>query len=224
MVRFKEFAGLVLMGTTIFLLSNLTDVYMIPTLIGLLGVGTAVWMLGNLSDLMSSKRRRWTVRFSSTCVFLLAGWIGYGMYTDRVDPDPATMVAWEPFDLEKMATALDDGKTVMIDFTANWCATCHLLERTTLNRKETVAKIKEKGIVAMKADWSVKNDTIKNALTALDRNAIPTLAIFSPNRPKEPIVLYDLWTQKNILDQLDLATSEKPVSETQQASLDSDLQ
>jgi suppressor for copper-sensitivity B len=223
MVRFKEFAGLILMGTTIFLLSSLTEIYMIPTLIGLFGVGTAVWMLGNLSDLMSSKRRRWTVRISSACVCVFAAWIGYGMYAAKAAPDEATMVAWQPFDLEEIAIALEDGKTVMIDFTANWCLTCHALEKATLNTKKTVDKINEKGVVAMKADWTVKNETIKNALTALDRNAIPTLAIFSPHRPKEPIVLYDLWTQQNILDQLDLVTSEKPPGEAQQASAATDV-
>lgn len=217
MIRFKEFAGLVLMGTTIFLLSSLTEVYMIPTLIGLFGVGTSVWMLGNLSNLMSSNTRRWTVRFSAMAVCLLAAWLGTSMYKSKTSPDAATMIAWEKFDIERIASALAEGKTVMIDFTANWCLTCHALEASTLNTKATVDKLSENDIVAMKADWTDGNETIGNALRALDRNAIPTLAIFSPSRPKEPIVLYDLWTQSNLLNQLDIATSEAVPPGTNQA-------
>lgn len=208
MIRFKQFAGFVMLGTTVFLLSILNEAYLIPTLVMLLGVGLGVWMIGNLYDLSSPPATRWKVRFAA--LFVAGVLSGYGNYLASTDET----LHWEPFSPGAVADALNSGKPVMVDFTADWCLTCKVVENTTLNTNSTRKVVDTHGFVTLKADWTDGSDEIREMLNRLGGDSIPTLAVFSPARPTEPIVLRDAWTQSALLEQLDtvVTENEKPVS------------
>jgi thiol-disulfide isomerase/thioredoxin len=40
---------------------------------------------------------------------------------------------WKPFSKELLVQLTREGKTVMVDFTAEWCANCKVLEKAVLN-------------------------------------------------------------------------------------------
>jgi thiol:disulfide interchange protein DsbD len=54
-----------------------------------------------------------------------------GVMTIATMPKAKAMVAFEPFTAEALAADLSQGRTAMIDFSADWCAPCHELERFT---------------------------------------------------------------------------------------------
>lgn len=114
MVRFKQIAGFIMLGTTVFLLSILKESYLIPTLVLLLGIGLGVWMIGNLYTLASPPATRWKVRFAALCTVGLIGGVGYQLASAE------EKIAWEPFTREAVAEAMRNGQPVMVDFTADW--------------------------------------------------------------------------------------------------------
>src|SRR5690606_26116401 len=61
MVRFKELAGLVLMGTVVFIITFLNETYTIPALVMLVGLALGLYMIGNLYDINSHIKRKATV-------------------------------------------------------------------------------------------------------------------------------------------------------------------
>ncbi|MDA0284906.1 MAG: thioredoxin family protein, partial [Planctomycetota bacterium] len=170
MIRFKQIAGFIMLGTTVFLLSILDEAYLIPTLVMLLGVGIGVWMIGNLYDLSSPPAMRRKVKILALC---LSGAIcGYGYQLASADEK----LHWEPFTSGAVAAALKDGRPVMVDFTADWCLTCKVVEKTTLNTDSTRSVVDAHRFVTLKADWTDGSDEIRNLLNRLGGDSIPTLA------------------------------------------------
>ena len=202
MIRFKQIAGFIMLGTTLFLLSILDEAYLIPTLVMLLGIGLGVWMTGNLYNLASPPATRWKVRFSALCIVGLIS--SYGYHLASADEK----LHWEPFTPAAVAEALKNGQPVMVDFTADWCLTCKVVEKATLNTDSTREVVDAHGFVTLKADWTDGSDEIRDLLNRLGGDSIPTLAVFSPARPTEPIVLRDAWSQSTLIEQLQTVVSE----------------
>jgi suppressor for copper-sensitivity B len=107
--------------------------------------------------------------------------------------------------MQELAKLTGEGKTVMLDFTADWCPTCKVLERTVLNTPETKSFIERNGIVPMVADLTSEPQEEIALLAKLQAKLIPVLAIFPAGRPNEPIVLRDAYTQKLLLEKLNEA-------------------
>lgn len=202
MITFKQIAGFIMMGTTVFLLSVLKDEYVMPVLVLLLGLSVGTWMIGNLYSLASPASTRWRVRFLALMVVGAISTYSYHLATDE------EKIEWQPFTPSAVQAALESGKPVMVDFTADWCLTCKVVERTTLDTDPTREVVDTHGIVTLKADWTDGSDEIRDLLNRLGGDSIPTLAVFSPARPKEPIVLRDAWTQSTLLEQLEAVVSE----------------
>ncbi len=213
MIRFKQIAGFIMLGTTVFLLSILDEAYLIPTLVMLLGVGIGVWMIGNLYDLSSTPATRWKMRFLSLCTVGVIS--GYGYHLASADEK----LHWEPFTPAAVAEALKNGQPVMVDFTADWCLTCKVVEKTTLNTDSTRDVVDTHRFVTLKADWTDGSDEIRDLLNRLGGDSIPTLAVFSPAKPTEPIVLRDAWSQSTLLEQLKTVVAENAQPTSPQASL-----
>ena len=87
--------------------------------------------------------------------------------------------SWVPFSKEKVAELRAQGRAVFIDFTATWCITCQVNKRIALNQQEVLKRFEELQIVRMKADWTVKDPAITEALAAFGRNGVP-LYVFYP--------------------------------------------
>ncbi|MBI1311738.1 hypothetical protein GC176_10635 [bacterium] len=202
MVRFKQFAGFVLLGTTVYLISILGHEYVLPTLILLLGLGLGVWMVGNLYHLGSPPALRWKVR--ALALVLTGGIAGFGYQLHEGGEE----LPWEPFSTDALAAALDDGRPVLVDFTADWCPNCKLVERISLNRKETREFVSRHNVKALKADYTGLSDEITEWLERFDSTSIPITAVFSPSRPTEPLLIRDVYTQSTLLEVLETAASE----------------
>lgn len=201
MILFKQIAGFVLIGTTIFLINPLAKKgLLVPALVLLLGIALGLWMVGNLYNLSSPPRRRWAIR--SLALVMTGGISSFAWYLTLEDK------MWQPFSEQAVVEALDDGRPVMVDFTADWCLTCKVVEKTTLTTEETRKLVAEHGIVTLKADWTDESDDIRRILNRLGADSIPVLAVFSPQRPSEPIVLRDLWTQATLHEEIDRVIDE----------------
>lgn len=108
---------------------------------------------------------------------------------------------WGAFSLEKLqALAVDQRKTVIVDFGASWCPNCHFLEKTVLQSDAVEQAIDASGVVTLFADYSDYPAEIRATLDSLRSQAVPVVAVFPGNDPYRPIVFRGGYTQQNILD------------------------
>ncbi|HVX10563.1 MAG TPA: thioredoxin family protein [Pirellulales bacterium] len=193
----KQVMGFVLLGTVVYLMTLVSTRYFIPTLTLLFGLWAGCWWIGRtpLYAELSAKLRAWGIGSTIAAAVGLFAFMWLGAPTSHKLP-------WQPFSVEELTRLTSEGKTVMLDFTADWCPTCKILERTVLNTEETKAFVERNGIVPMVADITSNPEEETALLAKLKAKFIPVLAIFPAGRPNEPIVLRDAYTQGTLFEKL----------------------
>ena len=178
-------------------------------LVLLIATAMLVWSLG-----LSGQARlvvgmialAWTTGF----VWLLAGQIASGRPERSVVVRDVDWQAWEPGRVEKL---LANGQPVFVDFTAAWCVTCQYNKKTVLQDPKVLADLAARGVVLLRADWTLRDPTITAALASLGRNGVPLYVLYL--RDAAPRVLSE------ILDATELrgALSQIPLTASRSTSL-----
>ena len=81
--------------------------------------------------------------------------------------------AWEPYRPEKVEAALEKGEKVLLNFTAKWCITCLVNEKSVLSGQDFARLAKKHKVRLFKADWTNRSPEISRALAAFGRSSIP---------------------------------------------------
>jgi thiol:disulfide interchange protein len=119
-------------------------------------------------------------------------------------------IRWVPFSEQRLNRLIEQDRTVMVDFTADWCLTCKALEATVLNTQEVRDSLREKGVVTLLADWTDGDPEISKMLESLaNSKQVPVLAIFPAGRPEDRIVLLGGYTKSTVLAKLEEAGPSK---------------
>jgi thiol:disulfide interchange protein len=167
-------------------------------MIGLLFTAIAGWALG-----------RWPARRGATfaAILLLAVAIVFPVWAARQPrPQPAAASSasgmWQPFSPVKLAQYRAQGKPVFVDFSAAWCLSCQVNERTVLDSTSMEQVFRAKGVVTMRADWTNHNDTITAALAQLGRSGVPTYALYPADAASAPVLLPEVLTRSIVADAL----------------------
>jgi thiol:disulfide interchange protein DsbD len=105
---------------------------------------------------------------------------------------------WKPWSEEAVAESRKAGRPVFVDFTASWCLSCQVNEALALNDGAVRKRFSELGVVALKADWSSRDEAIGRALAALDRASVPVYALYLTGAPG-PVLLPELLTPAIVL-------------------------
>jgi suppressor for copper-sensitivity B len=202
MIRFKEFAGFLLLGSVIFIIYYTDKRFTIPLLVMLLGIAVGLWMIGNLYDVNSHIRHKMVVRVVALALAALICWGGYGLAGEN-----KYNLDWQPFSESRLTALIKQNKTVIVDFTADWCLNCHWNEYLALNTRETKELVNKHGVVALKADFSEQSPEIQRWLRKFKQDGVPLTVIFPAGRDKEPIVLDSVYKQATLLESLKKAVS-----------------
>ncbi len=139
------------------------------------------WLLVSAAGLAAWKAWRhaegrvWPALFSGIAVVVLAGaaWFSFG----ASDEEPIDWIAYEPGVLETIA---GDGRVAVIDFTADWCINCKVLERTVLFT-DAVSGLADEGVAFVKVDLTGSNPGGESLLAEAGRVAIPALLVRAPD-------------------------------------------
>jgi len=203
MDTFKEIMGFVLLFTVVFLFSTISRDYYIATLTLLMGIWLGCWWIGRTPATAGAGTKATSWLGGS----LTAAAVGLFAFTLLTPSDAA--LRWQPYSPIALAKAQQEGKTVMVDFTADWCLTCKTNLKFSLNTPEVNVAVSENDVVPLLADWTDRSETIKSKLADLGSKSIPLLAIYPADRPHEPIILRDLITQRQVLEALEQAGPSK---------------
>jgi len=86
-------------------------------------------------------------------------------------------IAWRYYTPDRYATALRKGNAVMLDFTAETCINCKVLEHMVLHDPRVVTVLGGPDVVPMKVDLTGKNPAGWDKLQAVGSVHIPRLVI-----------------------------------------------
>jgi thiol:disulfide interchange protein len=109
-----------------------------------------------------------------------------------------------PWSLAEVTRLQGAGRPVFVDFTAAWCVTCQVNERTTLSDPAVTAAFGRTGAAYLKADWTRPNPDIARALAAQGRSGVPLYLVY-PRSSGQPRVLPQLLTPSTVTQALDQA-------------------
>lgn len=126
-----------------------------------------------------------------------------GTSSPGISPSAAAAAepVWEPYTPAKVAAALAARRPVFINFTAKWCLICLLNDKTSLSTETFRRLAAEKSIALFKADWTNRDETIRDALKAYGRNSIP-LYVWYPAGKQTPVLLPQILTPDILKTQL----------------------
>jgi thiol:disulfide interchange protein len=127
MNTFKEFMGFILMGTAVWILYFQETRFLVPVLALLVGVAAACWVVGGTSIVATAAKRMrnwaWGLLFALTGVLLFLALLeppSDQVAATRSVSASSPELPWEAYTPETLDQYLKQGRTVMVDFTADW--------------------------------------------------------------------------------------------------------
>ncbi len=95
---------------------------------------------------------------------------------------------------------------MLVDFTADWCLTCQVNKKTSIEIPSVRAKLKEINAVALLGDYTHFPDNITTELNRFNRAGVPLVLVYPKNPDAQPIVLPEILTPGIVLDALNRAS------------------
>jgi thiol:disulfide interchange protein DsbD len=162
------------------------DYALLFVVFGLVLVAMAAWGYGRWTQQGGSAgRRRFGYAFAAG---LLVAGVATG-FPGR----PSEGIVWQQWSPEAVRQLRTEGKTLYVDFTARWCATCQSNKAVVFSSPRVRSALKQQGVVLLKADWTSRDPRITETLGSFNRSAVPLDLIYAPGRV-DPIILPELLT------------------------------
>jgi cytochrome c biogenesis protein CcdA len=191
MELFKQAIGFVLLIIAVKLIAALPQTRRMGVLYFAVVLGFCVWMWGSWVGYNTKLLRKWLIRIIAIGLAVIAGW--------SLLPEPADeLIAWQKYDAELIGTALTQERPVLVKFTADWCLSCQAVDRLVYSREDIAKLIEEKGILAIKADTTVRDYPATLALkNVYNEPGVPVSMLFVPGK-NEPV----RWRNMSFADEL----------------------
>nr|WP_183212283.1 thioredoxin family protein [Brevundimonas variabilis] len=113
----------------------------------------------------------------------------------------STSLPSRPWSEAAVAAAQGEGRPVLVNFTADWCVTCKINERTSLSSARVAEAMTAANAVYLVGDWTSRDDAITRELERHGRSGVPLYLVFRPGQP-EPEILPQLLTEGVVIDAL----------------------
>ena len=114
----------------------------------------------------------------------------------------ADRVQWQPFSTAAINEAQAHGRPVFVDFTAAWCFSCQVNERSVLHNASVERELDARHYVLLRADWTRYDPEITRQLASVNRSGVPTYVIYSPAPGGRVQVLPELLSRSAVLTAL----------------------
>ncbi|MGH8445508.1 MAG: protein-disulfide reductase DsbD family protein, partial [Solimonas sp.] len=194
MERFKQLMAFPLYLTVVWLiwvLARQLDVTAAAyAMVGLVLVAFVLW-LWNAHGLAASLAK------------LLAAALAIGLLLNLSKPDGSRSanvetggLHAEPWSAQRVAELRGDGRTIFVDFTADWCLSCKVNERVALRSDRVEQAFRERDVAVLVADWTNADPAITAELARFGRNGVPLYLVYL--RGGEPKILPQILTPATV--------------------------
>jgi thiol:disulfide interchange protein/DsbC/DsbD-like thiol-disulfide interchange protein len=197
MVTFRQLLAFPLYGTVGYLAwvlaGQVSESDLLMVFIGLVFVAMGVWVYGRWQAAGARPGAARLGLLAAVALLALGAWTGWPR------PPAATDLVWEKWSPEAVAQLQADHRTVYVDFTARWCATCQANKRLVFHSADVLSYFRDQHIATLRADWTNKDPQITAELAKYHRSAVPFNLVWLPGRP-DPVILPSLLTPRIVLD------------------------
>lgn len=196
MERIKIAMGFVLIVIAIKLFEALSPDKLIVTLYYAIVLSFALWMWGGWVDYKTKKGKKIIVRLLALVVAVIGGFMLLGNQT-------GDLVDWQKYDGEKIKQAIENDQPVLVKFTADWCATCKVVDKNVYQKQDVADMIQKKGILAIKGDTTTNDLPATDALKNIyNEPGVPVTVVHLPGVEK-PIKLRGVINKSDLTKILD---------------------
>ena len=216
MEHIKHFLGFALIGAAIWL------VWIVGRTTGADGMAQALafiataslvaWVFGEMQHSESNVARVLTA-ISAVALVGVGAWAlqfpTKSVQASEASSENSGAIAWKPWSEERVDRQLAKGRPVFVDFTADWCITCKVNERTVLSTEKVLEGLETHDVATFKADWTDGDETIRKKLEQFGKAGVPMYLVYSPAQPEDPTVLPEVLTPSMVADALEDAASER---------------
>jgi thiol:disulfide interchange protein len=212
MEKFKIAMGFPMLATVVWLFNLAASSYGKNVLwlgVFLVTVAAAAWVFG---EFFQRGQKRKGLALVVTLILLGVGYV-YALeknldWRNAMPPEAGSLkesadgIDWQPWSPEAVAAARSAGHPVIVDFTADWCLTCQVNKKTSIEIASVRKKIKDANIVALLADDTHTPQKIAVELQRFNRAGVPMVLVYPKNPDAQPIVLPEVLTPGIVLDAL----------------------
>ncbi len=220
----KFVLGLALLGTAIWLLSVLANQI---GMIGAIAVGVGLALASGLiwwRHVTSQQRRKPLLAGLATLAVLVALFAPgfsrppapapHALNASNTDIKNNDALPWQPFAPDKISQLVGEGKTVLVDITADWCVTCQVNKRLVIDTDSVRSALRADNVVLMQGNWTRPDPAIAAFLAKYDRYGIPFNVIYGPKAPGG-ILLSELLSKDQVISGLQAAQPKGGLAENQ---------
>jgi thiol:disulfide interchange protein DsbD len=217
MEKFKIAMGFPMLATAVWLFNLAYGDYGKRVLwlgVFLVVVALAAWIFG---EFVQRGRTRRALALVIALILLIGGY-AYALESQLNWRAPITVadttdslrnspngINWQQWSPEAVAQARSAGRPVLVDFTADWCLTCQVNKKTSIEIPSVRAKLKEINAITLLGDYTHFPDAITAELNRYNRAGVPLVLVYPKNTDAPPIVLPEILTPGIVLNALDRA-------------------
>lgn len=160
------------------------------------GFAAGAWLL--LRTMIITQKSLNRVVFGGFALVMLAISLLIGISQTAKGP-----VDWIYYTPQRLASAQSEGKVVVVDFTAEWCANCKTFEALVLNLPRVARELNADDVAAIKVDLTGNNSEGNALLKASHRVTIPLLLVYG--RDGSLILNASDYTPQQVIDAINAA-------------------
>ncbi|MBL9127533.1 MAG: thioredoxin family protein [Verrucomicrobiales bacterium] len=114
-------------------------------------------------------------------------------------------IPWQPWSRDAVDAARKTGRVVFVDFTADWCLTCKVNERSSIEIDSVRDRLRSLNAITLKGDHTLLPPAISEELQRHGRAGVPLVLVYPRDASKPPAVLPEVLTPGVVLDALEAA-------------------